>query len=140
MVGEQVLFALTLGQAGSAEVGGQCIVEEGASRLIGANRAIVDPRKLLEYALNPTHPVGGNKARVFESALGFTKSNYKGLLKQIQHGVMNNTPIAAKIDQFGTRFTVDMMIKGPKGSAIVRTGWIYKSGSNIPELTTLFVK
>lgn len=33
---------------------------------MGANRAVIDPRKLTNYALNPDHPVGGNKTRVFE--------------------------------------------------------------------------
>jgi hypothetical protein len=58
---------------------------EGASSLIGANRGIIDPRKLTEYALNPAHPVGGNKARVFESALGFTKNNADDLMGQLRH-------------------------------------------------------
>jgi hypothetical protein len=47
------------------------------------NNAKIDPRKLTEYALNPEHPVGGNKAKVFESALGYNKSNADVLMKQI---------------------------------------------------------
>ena len=112
----------------------------GTSRLVGANKARIDPRKLTEYALNPTHPVGGNKARVFESALGYNKSNYKGLLEQLHTGMMNNTPVAGKVDAFGARFTVDIPVVGPAGSGTVRTGWIFKPGSNVPDLTTLFVK
>ncbi|PIF28163.1 hypothetical protein CLU88_3069 [Acidovorax sp. 56] len=113
---------------------------EGASSLIGANRAVIDPRKLTDYALNPAHPVGGNKARVFESALGFTKSNADDLMSQLRQGVMNYTPIAGKVDQFGSRFTVDIPVTGPAGSGVVRSGWIYKPGSNVPEMTTIFVK
>ena len=112
----------------------------GASRLVGANRAVIDPRKLTEYALNPNHPVGGNKAKVFESALGFNQSNASALMTQLQKGVMNVTPVAGKVDKFGARFTLDIPVTGPLGSGTVRTGWIYKPGSNTPELTTLFVK
>ena len=108
--------------------------------MIGANKAKIDPRKLTEYAQNPNHPVGGNKARFFESALGFNKSNAGDLLKQIQKGLMDNTPIAGKSDKFGLRFSVDIPVTGPGGSATVRTGWIYKTGFNTPEMTTLFVK
>ncbi|MDH0895725.1 MULTISPECIES: DUF6883 domain-containing protein [unclassified Pseudomonas] len=115
-------------------------VVEGAHSLVGANRAVIDPRKLTDYALNPDHPVGGNKARVFESALGFTKENSDLLLKQLQEGVMKNTPIPGKVDQYGARFTVDIPVTGPNGSGVVRSGWIYKPGSNTPELTTIFVK
>jgi hypothetical protein len=113
---------------------------EGASSLIGANKAVIDPRKLTDYALNPAHPVGGNKARVFESALGFTKSNADDLMSQLRQGVMNYTPVAGKVDQFGNRFTVDIPVTGPAGSGVVRSGWIYKPGSNVPEMTTIFVK
>jgi filamentous hemagglutinin len=113
---------------------------EGAHSLVGANRAVIDPRKLTDYALNPDRPVGGNKARVFESVLGFTKGNSDLLMKQLQEGVMKNTPIPGKVDQYGARFTVDIPVAGPNGSAVVRSGWIYKPGSNTPELTTIFVK
>ena len=122
------------------EAKGRVELTEGASSLIGANRAIIDQRKLTEYALNPSHPVGGNKARVFESALGFTKDNADDLMSQLRQGVMNNTPIAGKVDQFGSRFTVDIPVTGPAGSGVVRSGWIYKTGSNVPEMTTIFVK
>jgi hypothetical protein len=113
---------------------------EGAHSLIGADKAIINPSKLTEYALNPVHPVGKHKARVFESALGFNKNNAGDLMKQIQQGFKNNTPIAGKIDQYGERFTVDIPVTGPKGSGVVTSGWIYKPGSDVPELTTILVK
>ena len=115
-------------------------VEDGAFRLIGANRATIDPRKLTEYALNPNHPVGGNKARVFESALGFNRSNADDLMAQLCPGVMENTPIPGKVDKWGTRFTVDIPVTGPAGSGVVRTGWIYTPGSTTPSLNTLMVR
>jgi hypothetical protein len=113
---------------------------DGSSRILGANRARIDPRKLTDYALNPGHPEGRNKARVFESALGYNRSNYEGLLGQIRKGIMENSPVPGKVDDFGTRYTIDVPVTGPNGSATVRTGWIFKPGSTTPELTTLFVK
>ncbi len=41
-------------------------------RLPNADRAFVDLQKLREYCLNPAHPRGQHKARVFASALGIT--------------------------------------------------------------------
>lgn len=108
--------------------------------MVGANRAIIDPRKLTDYALNPAHPVGGNKARVFESTLGFNARNADDLMAQLRQGVMSNTPVPGKFDQFGSRFTVDIPVAGPSGNGVVRSGWIYRPGSDTPELTTLFVK
>lgn len=40
--------------------------------LPNAERAFIDFRKLAEYSLDLTHPVGFHKAIVFRSALGFT--------------------------------------------------------------------
>ncbi|MBI3898836.1 MAG: LysM peptidoglycan-binding domain-containing protein [Gammaproteobacteria bacterium] len=113
---------------------------EGAYSLNRANRAVIYPRKLAEYALNPEHPVGGNKAKVFESTLGFTRNNADDLMDQLRQGVVNNTPIPGKVDRFGSRFTVDIPVVGPAGNGTVRSGWIYKPGSNVPELTTIYVK
>lgn len=102
------------------------------------SEAKIDLRKLTDYALNPKHPVGGNKAKVFESALGYNQSNASELMKQIQDKLPNTPATLGKADQYGQRYTVDMLIIGPNGkTATVRTGWIIKSGSNTPEMTTL---
>jgi filamentous hemagglutinin len=111
----------------------------GACRLVGADRAIVEERKLVAYALDPTNPVGRHKARVFDAALGYTRSNCGDLLAQIREGVMAHRPIPGRVDEFGARFTVDMPVRGPAGQAVVRTGWIYDRGSVVPRLVTLYV-
>lgn len=59
---------------------------------------------------------------------------------QLKSGVKNNPAIEGKLDQFGQRHTVDIPVTGPTGSGVVRTGWIYKVGSDVPKLTTLLVK
>lgn len=98
--------------------------------------AKVDPRKLTDYALNPEHPVGGNKTKVFESALGYNKSNADALMKQVQEKLPQSEAVLGKADQYGQRYTVDMQITGPNGNtATVRTGWMLKPGSTTPEMT-----
>jgi hypothetical protein len=109
--------------------------------LPNAGKAVIDPNKLMSYALNPLHPVGGNKARVFESVLGYNQSNADQLIGKIQQGALTNPAVLGKADQFGQRFTVDMSITGPNGnSAVVRTGWIFDPGSTVPRLATAYVK
>jgi len=41
-------------------------------RLPNAGKAIVEVEKLRDYCLNPLHPRGRHKARVFASRLGLT--------------------------------------------------------------------
>ncbi|BFG78656.1 hypothetical protein PTKU46_66890 [Paraburkholderia terrae] len=106
-----------------------------------AENAVIDPRKITNYVLDSEHPVGGNKARVFDSALGFNQSNADGLISQIQEGVTKYPATPGKADQYGQRFTVDIPVTGPNGNTVpVRTGWIYDPGSSTPRLTTVFVK
>ncbi|TMK84002.1 MAG: hypothetical protein E6G57_15340 [Actinobacteria bacterium] len=119
------------------------IADDGAavgSPLSGAEDAVVDAVKVYDYALNPDHPVGGDKARVFESALGFTRSNADLLIGEIRAGVLSRPAQPGIADEFGARFTVDIPVVGPNGSsAVVRTGWIYDPESEFPRLVTLFV-
>lgn len=103
--------------------------------------ATINPKKLMEYALNPNHPVGGNKAKVFESALGYNQSNADDLMKQIYEKLPSSEAVLGKLDEYGQRYTVDIPITGPNRNAEnVRTGWIIKNGSDVPELTTIYVK
>jgi filamentous hemagglutinin len=109
--------------------------------LVNADQAVINPSKLTDYALNPDHPVGGNKAVVFDSSLGFNQSSADDFLAQLKQGVTKNPGTPGVVDQFGSRFTVDIPVTGQNGNkAVVRTGFIYTPGSNVPNLTTLFVK
>ena len=95
---------------------------------------------MTDYALNPDHPVGGNKARVFKSALGYDKNNAGELIEQIYSKLPESEAVMGKLDQYGQRYTVDMSITGVNGNtATVRTGWIVKTECEIPSLTTLYI-
>jgi hypothetical protein len=101
--------------------------------------AVVDLRKLVDYALNPDNPVGRQKARVFAAALGFDRSNGHLLVDEIRRGVMASPAEPGMVDAYGARYRVDLPLTGPRGSAVVRTAWIYRTGSDVPELVTLHV-
>jgi filamentous hemagglutinin len=110
-----------------------------ATPLRNAHLAAVDPRKIVDYALNPDNPVGRHKARVFAAALGFDRSNGHLLVDAIRRGVMTSPAEPAMVDAYGARYRVDLPLTGPRGRAVVRTAWIYRTGSDVPELVTLHV-
>lgn len=56
-----------------------------------------------------------------------------------QEGVRTSKAIQGKVDQYGSRFTVDL-VTGPIGGGTPRTGWILRPGYTTPMLTTLFVE
>jgi hypothetical protein len=117
------------------------IVGHGAdARLLGAERAVIDERKLVDYALNPDHPTGGAKARVFLAALGVDRADAPAVAAQLRAGVTAAPPVRGRADAYGERFTVDIPVTGPGGTAVVRTGWIYDPGATVPRLVTVFVR
>lgn len=112
-----------------------------AETLLNAKHVVIDPKKMASYALNPEHPVGGNKARVFESALGFNPSNAGILVSRVQQGIISSSAELGAYDKFGQRMSVDIPIIGVNGeTAIVRTGWMYETDSLVPRMTTIYVK
>jgi hypothetical protein len=108
--------------------------------LPNATEVIIDPQKLIGYSLNPTHPVGKNKAIVFESALGYNLSNADDLIAKIRIGVTQNVAVPKQLDKFGQRYTVDIPITGPNGKTVpVRTGFIVDTGATTPRLVSAFI-
>jgi Domain of unknown function (DUF6883) len=109
--------------------------------LPNAENAIIDSKKLVDYALDPEHVTGSDKARVFNSALGFDQSNAENLAAQIREGVLRNPAVEGSSDQYGKRFNVDIPVTGPNGSTkTVRTGWIFDPGATRARLVTIFVR
>jgi hypothetical protein len=108
-------------------------------RIPNANRAFIDMRKLTEYSLDPTHPVGGDKAVVFRSMLGFTAADASVLRDLILGAASTGEARLGRLDEFGQRYVVDFRVSTSLGSAPLRTAWIIRSGEDFPRLTTCFV-
>ncbi len=103
--------------------------------------AVIPPNKLIGYALDSTHKTGSHKAIVFESALGFTQGNATLLEAQIRAGLSKVAAHQLQDSKHGQMFRADIPVTGPKGSAVVRTGWIIEhGGAGVPRLTTVYVK
>ena len=52
-------------------------------KLPNVEHAFVDIAKLRDHSLDPVHPEGKHKARVFASALGLTRNDAEWLRKQL---------------------------------------------------------
>lgn len=105
------------------------------------NVTIKEKKKLHGYCLNPEHPLGKHKAKVFKSVLGFEQKDYRRLAAQIRVKAPKYESVPGEIDIYGRRYTIDMPIKGPNGkTATVRTAWIVRTGETIPDLVSAYVK
>ena len=108
-------------------------------RLPNADRADVDVRKLTDYCLSPTHPVGKHKAALFRATLGLTAADAGVLRDMLRHAAASGEAVAGPADEFGQRFAIDFEATTPAGSATVRSAWIVPVGDDVPRLTTCYI-
>lgn len=113
--------------------------KEARVRLPNGDRAVVAEDKLIEYCLNPAHPRGRNKARVFASALGITRQHAAILKSALLAAAAGREADLGESDPYGQRYTIDFPLAGPGGTATVRSGWIILAGDDIPRMTTCYV-
>jgi hypothetical protein len=110
-------------------------------KLLTASNVTGIIEKLTGYSLKPDHKDGGNKAIVFESALGYNLGNAKELQSAILSGLANADKYYKEKNAYGDKFNVIMTIKGPNGQqARVVTGWILEGDSTKPRMTTAYVE
>jgi len=107
--------------------------------LPNAGRAVVDIAKLREYCLNPNHPWGRHKARVFASALGLTQDDADVLREALLSAAVKSDARKGDKDDHGQRYILDFQMAGPAGEAMVRSSWIVLKGEDIPRLTSCYV-
>lgn len=77
-------------------------------KLPNAHLAIVELRKLQDYCLNPEHPRGKHKVRVFQSALGIGREDAEELRERILTAVDVQDCVPGDCDVYGARYIVDM--------------------------------
>src|SRR5687768_8738599 len=97
-------------------------------KMPGGDAAFVDQEKLTGYCLNPAHPRGKHKARVFEAALGFTTETADELRAALLTAAATADAEPGTADQFGDRYVLEFEIKGPGGTGVVRSSWIVRHG------------
>ena len=105
-----------------------------------ANHVIIDNEKIKGYCLNPEHPRGKHKARVFKDSLGLTSKNTESLIAKIRNGISKAECKKGVLDEYGQRYTVDIEIENNFKKAVIRTSWIIKRNETRPRLTTCYVK
>ena len=109
-------------------------------KLPGGTEAIVEREKLTGYCLNPNHPRGKHKARVFAMVLGLTIDHAETLREALLAAAATEEAKLAHSDRFGARYIIDFAITGPNGTGILRSAWIVRQSEFVPRLTSCYVK
>lgn len=103
-------------------------------------KAVIDIEKLRDYCLSAQHPEGRHKARVFLSALEMTSSDADKLREiLLVAAAVNNEASITGTDQYGCRYTLDVLVTWKRREALVRSAWIIKTSEDFPRLVSCYV-
>ena len=101
--------------------------------------AVVDVMKLRDYCLNPGHPEGRHKARVFRATLGMEREDVEELRAALLAAARDQDADATEADEYGERYVLDFSLRHEGREARVRSAWIIRKGENFPRLTSCYV-
>ena len=108
-------------------------------KLPGGDGAIVDIAKLRDYCLDPQHPRGRHKARVFAATLGLAQTDADFLREALLVAAREADALVGEPDEYGDRFTVDFELNQGNRQAVIRSAWIVLRDEKTPRLTSCFV-
>ena len=99
---------------------------------------MIDISKLRDYALNPTHRVGGHKARLFANRLGMTISDTEALRDILFNAIRTEEAMLGELDEYGQRYMIDFLLTWQNRQAKVRSAWIIRPDEDFPRLVTCY--
>ena len=107
-------------------------------KLPNGERAVVDIEKLRGYCLNPRHPRGRHKARVFAS-VGIRETDAEELRTALLRAARDAEAQASVFDAYGQRYIVDLELVRQGRTVRIRSTWIVLTGQDLPRLTSCYV-
>jgi hypothetical protein len=101
--------------------------------------ALIDERKLSGYCLNPKHPEGQHKARVFKSALSIDLNHLEKLKAALLEAVAIFDATPEHNNPYGQKYIIDFPMTNNNKTAIIHSVWIVRKNENFPRLVTCYV-
>jgi hypothetical protein len=94
-------------------------------------------RKVTGYLLAVAHPVGGAKARYFESR-GYSVEAPEQLEDALRQVAAQGTTVKRDVTEWGTKYVVEGSVTAPDGNPLaLATVWIV-AGPSVPVLVTAY--
>ena len=107
-------------------------------KLPNGEDALVDLQKLRGYCLNPEHPRGRNKARVF-AAVGIRQQDAEELRAALLAAAINAEARQGESKLYGPHYVVDFDLIRELRTVRTRSTWIVREGEDLPRLTSCYV-
>ena len=107
-------------------------------KLPNGEHAIIDERKVREYLLSPSHPVGRFKLKFF-AGIGFGPDSWRRFIVALAELAEKGEARIAEEGEFGRKYSVSGGLVGPRGRTVsVVSIWICEPGSDKPRLVTVY--
>ena len=107
-------------------------------RLPNADRAVIEPAKLRDYLLSPTHSVGRFKATLF-AVLGYTQEEWRRLEADLRSQHLTKEAQLVATSRYGQKYEIRAALIGPAGrSAQVVSSWVVLAGDDVPRFVTAY--
>jgi hypothetical protein len=101
------------------------------------DEAYIDPRKIVDYLLSPTHPQGAGKAAFFHR-FGFSRDRPGILETALRWHGRSHEVTRTETTAYGVHYEVSGPLMSPDGrNPHVLVVWIIKIGEQIPRLVTV---
>jgi hypothetical protein len=110
-----------------------------ATFLPNPDQAVLDTRKMEDYCLNPLHPRGRHKARVFREALHLQRSDAAWLRETLLEAARSCEASQIAANEWGAHWRLDARIRRQDKSAMVRTIWIVRTSESLPIFVSCWV-
>lgn len=108
-------------------------------KLPGGDQAVIDDDKLIGYCLNPEHPEGRHKARVFQSVLGIGLKQALDLKEALHQAAAKESAEHVGATPHGDLYTMDFMPHHEGKAALVRSVWMVRKSESVPRLVSCYV-
>lgn len=107
-------------------------------RLPSLESALIDPEKLRDYLLSPSHDRGRFKAAVFAS-MGYSREHWWRFEADIRKLIAASDAEQVPSGAHGQKYVVAGTLEGPAGRPRrIRTVWIVRLGERVPRLLTAY--
>jgi hypothetical protein len=107
-------------------------------RLPNAEEAIIEEKKIRDYLLSFSHPIGRFKAAIFLH-LGYNSENWRQLEIDFREQHLPCEAEEIGTNRYGTKYKIEAPLKGPNGKAIEMTSiWVIEDGEDRPRLVTVY--
>ncbi len=109
-------------------------------RIPRADEALIEPPKLRDYLLSPSHPIGRFKA-VFFRGLGYTQEEWQRLEQDLREQHLPQEAEVVGTSEHGTKYKIEAPLVGPNGKRVELISiWFIRKGEERPRFVTAYPK